>query len=321
MIREPILIVSTVVDLATDAVVDELNQIGTPLVRINTEDFPFSADLDYSFGTSDFKSIFCNPSPDPIWFSSVWYRRVRVPSIPDGMDSGVYDFCIRETRSALIGALLDHQTRWMSHPTAIWAAEFKPYQLSAATGLGLKVPKTLISNKEESIRAFCTSLNAVIAKPVRSGHVIKDGVESAVFTTKLGKGDLDDLSDAQLSPTIYQELIPKKYDIRVTIVGSRVFAAAIDSQSDPSACIDWRKTVNPRLPHFPIDLPSSLTSKLLELMSKLSLSYGAIDLVLTPDGDYVFLEVNPNGQWLWLDDMLSLGISRAVAEWLSGKCE
>ena len=319
--REPVLIVSTVVDLATDAVVDELNGMGTPLLRINTEDLPFSADLDYSFGTSDFKSIFRTPSSDPAWFSSVWYRRVRVPSIPDGMDGGVYDFCLRETRSALIGGLLGHQTRWMSHPAAIWEAEFKPYQLLVATELGLSVPKTLISNKEESVRAFCTSLAEVVAKPVRSGHVTRDGVESAVFTTKLGKDDLDDLADTQLSPTIYQELIPKKYDIRVTIVGSRIFAAAIDSQSDPSACIDWRKTANPKLPHFRIDLPPSLTAKLLDLMSRLSLTYGAIDLVLTPDGRYIFLEVNPNGQWLWLDDMLSLGISRAVAEWLSGNSE
>jgi glutathione synthase/RimK-type ligase-like ATP-grasp enzyme len=234
------------------------------------------------------------------------------------MDAGVYDFCIRETRSALIGGLIGHQSRWMSHPAAIWEAEFKPYQLLVATELGLSVPKTLVSNRPDSVRAFCDSQDEVIAKPARSGHVVRDGVDCAVFTTKLRKCDLGDLADTQLSPTIYQELIPKKYDIRVTIVGSRVFAAAIDSQSDPNALIDWRKTTNPNLPHFPIDLPASLISKLLELMSRLSLTYSAIDLVLTPDGRYIFLEVNPNGQWLWIDDMLSLGISRAVAEWLSG---
>jgi glutathione synthase/RimK-type ligase-like ATP-grasp enzyme len=313
----PVLIVSTLVDLATDAVVEELNELGTPLVRVNTEDFPFSAEIDYSIGTSDSKPIFCVPSGRQTWYSSVWYRRLRIPSIPKEMDSGVYDFCIRETRSALVGGLLGHQTRWMSRPAAIWEAEFKPYQLHVATNLGLSIPKTLISNKAESIRSFCANLKGVIAKPVRSGHVVKEGVECAVFTTKLRDEDLDDLTNVHLSPTIYQELIPKKYDIRVTIVGSRVFVAAIDSQSDPNACIDWRKTENPELPHFPIELPPSLIKMLLELMSRLSLTYGAIDLILTPDGRYLFLEVNPNGQWLWLDDMLSLGISRAVAKWLS----
>jgi glutathione synthase/RimK-type ligase-like ATP-grasp enzyme len=103
----------------------------------------------------------------------------------------------------------------------------------------------------------------------------------------------------------------------VTIVGQRIFAASIDSQSDPNATIDWRKTENPLLPHAPIELPKPLQQSLLELMMRLSLSYGAIDLVLTPDGRYVFLEVNPNGQWLWIDEMLSLGISQSIAEWLS----
>jgi D-alanine-D-alanine ligase-like ATP-grasp enzyme len=56
-------------------------------------------------------------------------------------------------------------------------------------------------------------------------------------------------------------------------------------------------------------------------MAELNLEYGALDFVLTPDGRFVFLEINPNGQWLWLDDMLSLGITTAVAEWLSGEVE
>lgn len=314
---QSVLIVSTVVDVATDAVVEHLNQLGTPLIRINTEDLPFSADLDYSIGTGGPRPIFRSSLPSPGWFGSVWYRRVRVPSIPEGMDPGVHDFCVREARSALIGGLIGHQARWMSPPAAIWEAEFKPYQLRVATDLGLSVPRTLISNRPDSVRAFCDGHAGVIAKPVRSGHVVRDGIECAVFTTKLEKDDLHDRADIQLCPTIYQELVPKKFDIRVTIVGSRVFAAAIDSQSDPSALIDWRKTTNPNLPHFPIDLPASLTAKLLELTSRLSLSYGAVDLVLTPDGRYVFLEINPNGQWLWLDDILDLGISRAVAEWLS----
>lgn len=152
---------------------------------------------------------------------------------------------------------------------------------------------------------------------MRSGYVVKNGVECAVFTTKLEAEVMNDLSDAALSPTIYQEFLPKVYDIRVTIVGRKLFAVSIDSQSDPSATIDWRKTENSSLPHSPIELPEPLPRSLQELMSRLSLSYGAIDLVLTPDGRYVFLEINPNGQWLWIDEMLSLGISRSIAGWLS----
>ena len=304
-------------DLATDAVVRALQDMGTPVVRVNTEDLPFSGVIDYSIGVPKPMAIFSDRACTEDWFGAVWYRRLRVPTIPADMDAGVYDFCVRETRSALIGGLIGHETRWMSHPGAIWKAEFKPYQLQVAAQLGLDVPKTLISNRPESIREFYQQQRSIIAKPVRSGYVVKSGVECAVFTTKLEDEVMNDLSDAALSPTIYQELLPKAYDVRVTIVGRKLFAVSIDSQSDPNAIIDWRKTENPLLPHSPIELPQQLELTLLQLMSRLSLAYGAIDLVRTPDGRYVFLEINPNGQWLWIDEMLSLGISRSIAEWLS----
>lgn len=304
-------------DLATDAVVRALQDIGTPVVRVNTEDLPFSAVIDYSIGVTKPAAIFSNITDADNWFGAVWYRRLRVPAKPAEMDAGVYDFCVRENRSALIGGLMGHETRWMSDPGAIWKAEFKPYQLQVASEIGLDIPKTLVSNRPESIRDFYQRYGPIIAKPVRSGYVVKNGVECAVFTTKLEAEMMNDLSDAALSPTIYQEFLPKMYDIRVTIVGRKFFAVSIDSQSDPSATIDWRKTENPLLPHSPIKLPELLQRSLSELMSRLSLAYGAIDLVLTPDGRYVFLEINPNGQWLWIDEMLSLGISRSIAEWLS----
>jgi len=305
------------VDLATDPVVRALQDMGTPVVRVNTEDLPFSGVIDYSIGVTKPTAIFSDRACTEDWFGAVWYRRLRVPTMPADMDAGVYDFCVRENRSALIGGLIGHKTRWMSHPGAIWKAEFKPYQLQVATQVGLDVPKTLISNRPESIREFYQQHKPIIAKPVRSGYVVKNGVECAVFTTKLEDEVMNDLSDAALSPTIYQELLPKAYDIRVTIVGRRLVAVSIDSQSDPNAIIDWRKTENPLLPHAPIELPEPLQRSLFELMSRLSLAYGAIDLVRTPDGRYVFLEINPNGQWLWIDEMLSLGISRSIAKWLS----
>jgi len=298
-------------------VVRALEELGTAVVRINTEDLPFSGEIDYSIGIAQPKPIFSTATETEGWYDAVWYRRLRVPTIPSGMDPGIYDFCVRENRNALIGGLIGNQTRWMSHPDAIWKAEFKPYQLRVATNVGLEIPRTLISNRPESIRSFYQSCTRTVAKPVRSGHIVKNGVDCAVFTTKLDDEAMEFLPDAALCPTIYQELIPKACDIRVTIVGQKIFAVAIDSQSDPNAEIDWRKTENPHLPHSRVELPKRLERLLLDLMSALSLSYGAIDLVLTPEGRYVFLEINPNGQWLWMDEMLSLGISHSIADWLA----
>lgn len=204
----------------------------------------------------------------------------------------------------------------MSHPSAIWQAEYKPYQLRVAASLGLTIPRTVVTNDPAAIRSAFQRFGDLIIKPTRTGHIIKDGAEYAVYTSRLLAEHLADLESARLSPSIYQALIPKKYDIRVTIVGDRCFAAAIDSPSDPAAQVDWRQTENPKLPHYPITLPDALVAMLRQLMQQLGLAFGAIDLVETPEGEYVFLEVNPSGQWLWIDEMLDLGITDAVADWL-----
>jgi glutathione synthase/RimK-type ligase-like ATP-grasp enzyme len=152
----------------------------------------------------------------------------------------VYEFCLQETRATLLGIILGLSTRWMSHPSAIWSSEFKPFQLSLAARLGLSVPPTIITNDPSSIRSAFDQFGAMIAKPVRRGHITEDGRTCAIFTSQVLKEHLDEIESARYSPAIYQALIPKRFDVRVTIVGRQVFAAAIDSQSDPAAIIDWR---------------------------------------------------------------------------------
>ncbi len=312
-----VLIVSTAVDVATDDVVRHLSNCSVKHRRINTEDFPFKIGLSFLFGHQDEKhwlELDGENLPQP---TAVWYRRMRSSAKPEGMQEGIYQFCLQESRAALLGGILTSNTQWMSHPTSVWQSEFKPFQLSIAQAIGLRVPRTMITNSPKVIRQAFGTFGSMVVKPTRTGHVVFDDKEHAVFTSKLLAEHLDQIENASMSPSIYQELLPKRFDIRATIVGKRIFAAAIDSQSDPEACIDWRHTDNPELPHYPVTLPSEIENKLLELMKRLGLNFGAIDLVQTPAGEYYFLEVNPNGQWLWIDDKLGLGISKEVSNWLS----
>jgi glutathione synthase/RimK-type ligase-like ATP-grasp enzyme len=312
-----VLIVSTIADVATDDVIRHLNSRNVQTERINTEDFPFSRTLAFlpSNGTGSVElaldgRLISAPT-------SIWYRRLRTPPKPPEMDEGIYEFCLQENRAAFTGSMMGFNARWMSHPAAIWQSEYKPYQLRLASDLGLPIPRTVITNDPAAIRAAFDKFGSMIVKPARTGHLVRDGKEYSIFTSCVLKEHLDELESARLSPSIYQELIPKKFDIRVTIVGRKLFAAAIDSQSDPSAEVDWRNTNNPRLPHIPITLPDRIAELLLRMMDVLHLTFGAIDLVQKANGDYLFLEVNPSGQWLWLDDMLNFGISDSIAEWLS----
>lgn len=314
MTAEPsILIVSTVADVATDAVVEALTRRGACFVRINTEDLPFEMSLTLRYGETEQLCAIGDHTLSP---ATVWYRRVRAPARPESMDAGVHAFCLRENRAALLGGLLGLPARWMSHPAAVWQAEFKPHQLCVAERLGLRIPKTLVSNDPEAIRQFHHAAGPLIVKPADSGHYSEGGESFAIYTTRLTHEHLDHVDEARLAPSIYQQLIYKRFDVRVTWVGEKWFAAAIHSQTDPAAQVDWRRTDNPDLPHSRIDLPPSLVDQLRVLMGRLNLKFGCIDLVQTPQDDFVFLEVNPSGQWLWLDDQLDFGISDTIAAWL-----
>jgi len=320
--RSHVLIVSSGVDEATDVVSKTLTARGATVTRLNTEQFPFSDTWTSRISTKgrEFRSLVQtsdSPAVDLGTVGSIWYRRVRVPPRPDAMNPGVYDYCLRESRATLLGGLLAQSGRIMSAPEAIWRAEHKLLQLSVALLAGLSVPDTVVTNDPREVReAFARFNGQMIGKPVRSGYVDLGQEQMAIFTSQILAEHLALVDRAQVSPVIYQRLIPKEYDIRVTIVGDKMFVAEIDSQSDPDASIDWRRTTNPSLPHRRGTLPEGVRDALYRLMNSLGLAFGAIDLVRTPDGAYVFLEINPNGQWLWLDDFLDLGISDAVSNWL-----
>lgn len=241
-----VLIISTSVDVATDDVVGQLAEQGVSVLRVNTEDLPFERMLSIDYSSGQAQLVFDGVAVQP---QSIWYRRIRTSSKPDSMDEGIYDFCLRENRAALLGGLLTQNVRWMSHPAAVWRAEFKPYQLQVARAVGLTIPKTLISNDPAAVARFYHAVGRMAIKPARSGHFWQGGEEFSVYTSEVLEDDLRAIDDARWTPSIYQELVPKDVDIRVTFVGGRFFSATIHSQTDPDASVDWRKTSNPHIPH------------------------------------------------------------------------
>lgn len=314
-----VLVISTAVDEATDAVVGALHARGATVHRFNTEEFPFHAGLTMSWAAGEPSAWLRLPEAEvPLSaLTSCWYRRVRVPLRPAAMEAGPYEFALRESRSAVLGLALSQQMPLMNNPTYTWAAEVKPWQLTAAVRCGLPIPATVITNDPTKVRAaFSSWAGQMIAKPVRSGYLEEGGVGRAIFTSAVRAADLADDDALACAPAIYQRLVPKRCDVRVTVVGRRVFAAEILSQTDPAACIDWRRTSDAHLPHQPATLPVRLEAVLLELCDLLGLQFAAIDLVRTVEDDYVFLEVNPGGQWLWIEDILGYPITGSVADWL-----
>jgi len=140
--------------------------------------------------------------------------------------------------------------------------------------------------------------------------------EMVVFTSPVTKEDLDNLEGLQFCPMTFQENIPKALELRITIVGEQIFTAAINSQQLDGAIYDWRKEGRALHQQWqPYDLPKTIEKQLLELMKYFGLNYGAIDMIVTPDERYIFLEINPVGEFFWLELYPPyFPISQAIAE-------
>ncbi len=316
MTANTVLLVTASYDDAADSVSHFLEQIGTPAFRLDTDLFPTEAKatFDPNSGLTLESSQDCVHSNQ---IMSVWYRRNVAPALPAHLDEYEREFCARESRAFLEGALMSIPTdRWVSNPTAIWRAEHKLYQLAIAKQLGFNVPLTMVTNDEATTQRF-TRDRQVIGKAVSSGYIDSPNGYRAMFTTALTSTDLDDLSGLDVSPVIFQERVQKASDIRVTVIGGEVFTAEIMSQSHSSSATDWRATENPELQHRVHNLPTQQKQQCLALVRRLGLEFGAIDLALTVDGQYIFFEINPNGEWLWLQYQLGFPIAEKIARWLT----
>ncbi|MDM6847172.1 hypothetical protein QUG37_28175, partial [Klebsiella pneumoniae] len=175
------------------------------------------------------------------------------------------------------------------------------------------IPESTITNSFEEIKR-CSNSFQMIAKPLRQALFINNDAESIIFTNRLGQLDETDSSSLSLVPIIVQHEIIKKFDVRVTVVGKRVFSVAIYSQSHKETEVDWRKGSRIDLKHKPLELPTSLSSKCIDLVESLNLRFGAIDFICDEDDVFWFLEINPNGQWAWIENQTGLPIASSIVD-------
>lgn len=258
--------------------------------------------------------------------SAIWHRRPGLPEPDEAVASdGVREWISRESQVFLEGiwGALDclHVPGVGQHR---FAAENKLTQLVEASRLGFCMPRTFITNRPacllEAFSDFCGSvITKVFSNPLveRGDEDEAEGEEWSAFTRPVQRRDLGYHRTIRFAPTIIQEYVPKSLEVRATVVGSQVFAAAIHSQESHRTRHDWRHYDFDRTLHEAHALPGDVSTLCVRLVHALHLNFGAIDLVLTPEGKYVFLEINPNGQWAWIQELTGLPISRAIADLLT----
>ena len=256
--------------------------------------------------------------------SAVWYRRPRLVGLAEfALESDGIEFAREEWRAALEAtfALLD-DVLWVSHPDCLRTAARKPVQLRLARELGLRVPATVITNDPDAVRAFFRACDGrVVVKATGSGWIgsAGDGAVRYVLTNRIGTDDLASIADVVVAPVTVQEEIPKAYEVRVNVIGRSLLPIRIDSQGSPISALDWRRYDVERTPYSPYRLPAEVGDRCLELTRRLGLEFGAIDLIRTPDGEYVFLEINGNGQFHWAEELSGVQVGAVVADLLAGR--
>jgi glutathione synthase/RimK-type ligase-like ATP-grasp enzyme len=306
-----ILIVTSKRDLTSDFIVLELQRRGLPYLRLNTEDLPKS-------------TFYCRPRLDDTWHfelegesfdlslvKAAYFRRPGTPEPLSEIDETDRTYSRAEWQATLQSLYWAIGDRWLNAPYAIALAEDKIRQLTLARKLGLRIPDTLIGNSPAAAQAFAAG-GGVIGKPLRNAVVSGQLPDRIVFTSRVAiDADTDPLA-ISACPLILQHEIKKRSDVRVTVVGSHVFAATIDSQSNPDTEVDWRTTSTPDLPHSTYELPPEVAKACITLTKSLGLRFGALDFVLDLAGQFWFLEINPNGQWAWIETRTGHPIAAAI---------
>lgn len=240
---------------------------------------------------------------------AMWWRRPQPFALHDAMTNGEDRAFAHGECAAMVAGLWDClDAEWVNDPDRDEAASRKMRQLRLATEVGLRVPRTCMTNSPEKAREF------IAAEP---GEVVYKSFSATARTWRetrpVRRNDLELIDRVALAPVIFQEAIPPGVDVRVTITGDDLFAAEI-RPGEAAYEYDFRVDQRPRI--APHELPARVEKRLLHMMQRFGLRYGAVDLRRAPDGDYVFLEINPAGQWLFVEVATGQPISRSLAAML-----
>ncbi|MGW3245378.1 ATP-grasp ribosomal peptide maturase [Streptomyces sp. NPDC001070] len=305
-----VLILTSPEDVTADLVVAALHDLGTPVVRLDPADLPGEVSMSAEYVRGDVHGYLSVQermvSMDGL--RSIWIRR---PGTPGAGASEQSAWLTAEAGGALYGALRCVRARWMNHPAAAAQARYKPWQLFTAHHSGFAVPATLITTFPQAAREFAEQHPQLVVKSVSGMH---PGDPPMALPTTLVAPDAD-FSAVAAGPTLLQQYIRKTADIRLTCVGTALFAARkksgpgqVDGRFGSPEDADWE----------PVEPPARIARSVRSYMAAAGLAYGAFDFAEDDDGAWWFLECNQGGQFGFIELATGQPITAAIAGWLAG---
>ncbi|HXU29978.1 MAG TPA: hypothetical protein VN851_05310 [Thermoanaerobaculia bacterium] len=315
-----ILILTQPGDIHAAAVAEALKRRGASPELWYSADFPHRSAESIRFRGAERRIAWRGPQGPRgnVRYDTVWRRRPAFAIDPTRLDPADVEFAQSEVEAFRhsILSLLAPEAFWVNAHDAARRASRKPLQHALALEVGLNVPDTLYGNDPEEIRAFLRDCGGqAIYKPFRALPWVDGEAAFVPYTAAITERELvaDELLLAV--PGIYQALVPKAYEIRLTMIGRHAFAARLSSQETVHGRLDWRRSYA-ELKMEPWPVPADLAERCAALLDRLGLVFGAFDFIVSPDGALHFLEVNEMGQFLFLERYAGLPLLDAFAEFL-----
>ncbi|NOX95426.1 MAG: hypothetical protein GXP04_10150 [Alphaproteobacteria bacterium] len=322
-----IVAVTTDCDLHVDVVLKKIQESGGSVFRVNLNEFPQRYELSTQHSTNGWSGQIRNLTTDEFLqleeIGAFWIRKKGDFSYNATLSKQELAFANDEMEHLLFGLFNSCDCYWMSRPSAIRSSMWKLEQLHRAMRFGFATPKTLTTSSSTAVRQFrSTCKNGIIFKTLSSASLASELVSEEEIVayglkTTLITDENDHMLDSiSIAPGFFQEYIPKSIELRVTVVGQTVYAAEIHSQSDPRTSTDYRD-FSAEIKYDVAILPDKIERLCIEFVRSYGLEYGALDLIVTPAGEYVFLENNPVGQFYFVEQLVpALTISDAMASLL-----
>ncbi|GAD18126.1 Glutathione synthase/Ribosomal protein S6 modification enzyme (glutaminyl transferase) [Helicobacter fennelliae] len=308
-------------DAHTDRVILKLNELKIPYFRLNL-DLESLQNILITFKNNKWHIKTQDTSVQSDEISCVWLRKFFVElSLEEKEELQSINFKIwrNEFNATLLGLFVSLKPLpWLNPISDAIKSDNKYYQMALAQKLGLKMPKTIVSNEKHELIEFAKSCNDDIILKLFNQELYekdKNGFMQGIYANRIHTRELEHFKLSGENPIVLQEYIAKAYEVRYTTIGKEHFICKIESQKSKIACEDWRRYDLAKTPHKRIQAPSEITSKVNELLKEMNLEYGALDFIVTPDDEWVFLEINCCGQWLWIEDLAGLDISGGIARW------
>ncbi len=295
-----------------DWVEDALRERGVDCARIDTDLFPTEMALTSRYHNGELEQ-WIETSEGGVSLNEVtgvWNRRMWAGMVTAEFGPGYQEYCFRNCQTHFIDALrMLENINWVNSIEEGNLAESKLVQLQAALRCGLRIPDTVITNHPDEAAELLDRHDVIVTKALTKGEQIMSG-ETMMATRELTQENRDGLKAIIYAPQIFQNRLPKARELRVIVVGQKVFVGAIEADGS----VDWRANApEGESPWTVGELSQETQEGALRLMDELGLVYGAFDFVVTPEGEEYFLEVNPAGEWGWLQRDLDLPIADAIA--------